>query len=251
MHWDNADGGEQAPEPEQENLKEQEAPEWVWHSLIIRNYVSAYNGGMDGASRRASLRARLEAVERRLDRVERGSRMAATTGETPSPEPLRPWVVDVLAARTGPAWERDETAGSILYAGATTTPGTGPLRWQVERPVPYALDRDWAPAAIVLAAFGHPQRLAILRELLLGARTTQELQRIDGMGTAGQVYHHLRELQAAGLVRAAHRNDYRIPPDRVIPCLVIVSAAEDMVGIQPNPAPDEEGPTSDDRDGSS
>jgi hypothetical protein len=81
-------------------------------------------------------------------------------------------------------------------------------------------------------------RLELVRRLLGGARTAQELAEIPEVGTTGQLYHHLRELQSAGLVTQRRRNDYAVPVDRVIPCLVLVAAAMDRVraGSVPEPA---------------
>jgi hypothetical protein len=58
--------------------------------------------------------------------------------------------------------------------------------------------------------------------LLAGAHTTYELARV----LPGQLYHHLRELRAAGLVVQRRRSDYAVPAGRVIPCLVLVAAAQ-------------------------
>jgi len=88
------------------------------------------------------------------------------------------------------------------------------------------LDADWDTAAEPLAALGHPVRLAVLRGVLTGLHTTSELAALDRLGTTGQLYHHLRQLQAAGWLRSTGRGRYDVPATRVIPLLVIVTAAQ-------------------------
>lgn len=108
-------------------------------------------------------------------------------------------VLDRLAINTGPEFEHDGVAGSVVYGGQTTTPGGGKLAWQAEHPLPDVLGVDLCLAAVVLAALAHPIRLEILRHLLLGAHTLAELHQIPGIGTSGQFHAHLRELHTAGL----------------------------------------------------
>jgi hypothetical protein len=77
----------------------------------------------------------------------------------------------------------------------------------------------------VLAALAQPVRLRLLLAVLNGRHTSAELGQIDGSGTTGQLYHHLRQLVAAGWLRSAGRGQYQIPPERVIPLLVALAAA--------------------------
>jgi len=135
-------------------------------------------------------------------------------------------------------FDEDGVAGSVLFAGTATTPGTAAtpgtattVDWQEEHPLPALLAGSWAEAAGALAALGHPVRLELIRRLLAGAHTTHELAEIPDLGTSGQLYHHLRELQAAGLVIQRRRNDYAVPADRVIPCLVLVAAAQSCAHV--------------------
>lgn len=113
-----------------------------------------------------------------------------------------------------------------MFAGTAPGEDTQAVDWRQEHPVPALLASSWADAAGALAALGHPVRLELIRRLLSGAHTTHELAEIPDLGTSGQLYHHLRELQAAGLVVQRRRNDYAVPADRVIPCLVLVAAAQ-------------------------
>ena len=174
------------------------------------------------------LAARMSDLERRVALLE-GHR-----GERPPPPIVDSetfWALARLAERTGPEFEQNGVAGSLLYAGRATTPGGGELIWQAEHPLPGVLAEGWEEAAAVLAALGSPVRLEIIRRLLLGGETVQELQEIPGLGTSGQLYHHLRDLQAAGLVTQRRRGRYGVAADKVVPALIIIAAAANMGAV--------------------
>jgi DNA-binding transcriptional ArsR family regulator len=183
------------------------------------------------------LAARMSELERRVALLEHGP----GSGQPPRPivDTDTFWALAKLAERTGPEFERDGVAGSLLYAGRATTPGGGELIWQAEHPLPGVLAEGWEDAAAVLAALGNPVRLEIVRRILLGGETVQQLQEIPDLGTSGQLYHHLRDLQSAGLVTQRRRGRYGVAPDKVIPALVIIAAAANMSGV---PAGHEESP---------
>lgn len=143
------------------------------------------------------------------------------------------WAVDVLRHRAGAPFEEGDVAGSLEFAGVANAPGVGTAIWQEEHPLPAMLAGSWADAVGALSALGHPVRLELVRRLLAGAHTTQELSEIPDLGTSGQLYHHLRELQAAGLVMQRRRNHYEVPIDRVILCLVLVAAAKSCAHVGP------------------
>jgi hypothetical protein len=167
------------------------------------------------------LRLRLDELERRVAALEGGTPRA----NVPVPKGERFWALDELQERSGPPYESDRSSGSLVFAGVTTTRGAGSLVWQEEHPLPGVLEADWRPAAVLLSALAHPIRLELLRRLLDGARSTADLQEIPDLGTTGQLYHHLRDLQAAGLVVARSRNHYAVAADKVVPCLIMVTAA--------------------------
>jgi DNA-binding transcriptional ArsR family regulator len=183
-------------------------------------------GPGSGAHGQDDLAARVAELERRVAFLEDGS----GSGQPPRPilDADRFWALARLAERTGPDFERDGVAGSLLYAGRATTPGGGDLIWQEEHPLPGVLAEDWEDAAAVLAALGNPVRLEIVRRILLGGETVQQLQEIPDLGTSGQLYHHLRDLQAAGLVTQRRRGRYGVAADKVVPALVIIAAAASM-----------------------
>jgi DNA-binding transcriptional ArsR family regulator len=182
---------------------------------------------------RDDLAARVSELERRVTLLEDGPK-----GQRPQPAVVdsdRYWALARLAERTGPEFENEGVVGSLLYAGRARTPGGGDLIWQAEHPLPAVLAEGWEDAAGVLAALGHPVRLEILRRLLLGGQTIQELQEIPELGTSGQLYHHLRDLQAAGLVSQRRRGRYGVIPDKVVPSLIIIAAAASMAALTPVP----------------
>jgi len=63
--------------------------------------------------------------------------------------------------------------------------------------------------AAILAALSHPQRIAILAKLLETEATHRLLSKHTGL-KAGPLYHHLRELRAAGLIGPKVRDLYVI-----------------------------------------
>ena len=118
--------------------------------------------------------------------------------------------------------------GAVLLAGSVTMPAGDHYEWQETRPAGDLVDEDWAEVAGSLAALGHPVRLQLLRAALHGARTVADLKAIqppDDGGSSGQIYHHLRQLLAAGWLRPAGRARYTIPPERVVPLLAIYAGA--------------------------
>src|SRR5215469_1015425 len=175
------------------------------------------------------LAARVSELERRVALLEDGHGERAQQRLIVDPDKF--WALARLAERTGPEFDRDGVTGSLLYAGRAATPGGGDLIWQAEHPLPGVMAEGWEEAATVLAALGSPVRLEILRRLLLGGGTVQELQEIPGLGTSGQLYHHLRDLQAAGLVTQRRRGRYGVAADKLVPALIIIAAATNMGAV--------------------
>lgn len=193
----------------------------------------AADGDGDGLRERvAALEARVAALEAQAgERDETAVPVPADSAAAPvaavpvAADPHTFWALDVLRQRSGPEVEVGGYSGSILFAGVLRTPGIPELVWQEERPSAALLRTSWDDVAEVLSALGHPIRLEIVRRLLSGAFTTSDLASIPALGTSGQLYHHLRELQGAGLVVQRRRNHYAVPPDRVIPCLTLIAAS--------------------------
>lgn len=175
----------------------------------------------------SSVPERLEALEERLESLEARLAESATLtrAEPASPastgDPL--WVVHELERRRP---DRPETlAGAVVIAGSVTLPSGAPVMWQEGAGTSGLLEQDWSGLATALGALGHPIRLEILRHVLTGVRATAELAEIDGVGTTGQLYHHLRELRSAGWVTHSGRGTYEVAPSRVVPLLAALTAA--------------------------
>jgi Helix-turn-helix domain len=168
------------------------------------------------AARVADLEKRLAVVESPdgLDRASAASR--AGQGDGTDPETF--WALAGLKARIG-----DRSA--VLFTGSVTLPNAPAYVWQQGVDIESLLETDWDLAADPLGALGHPVRLTVLREVLRGQHTTAEIGSVDGLGTTGQLYHHLRQLLAAGWLRSSGRGRYEVPAARVIPLLVIMAAA--------------------------
>ena len=92
------------------------------------------------------------------------------------------------------------------------------------------LDLPAPPTAEVLAALGHPVRLALVRRLLAGPASAADLQDAAGLSSTGQVYHHLRALTAARVVEQDGRT-FRVPTTGVVPILTMMLAAGDVAGL--------------------
>lgn len=131
-----------------------------------------------------------------------------------------------------------ETAGTVAYVGAAFLAGHEYV-WAGEHPVADLMAADWTAAAGVLESVGSPPRLALLAALVGGPRSRAELQEaLGGESSTGHLYHHLRELQRAGLITQRRRGAYEVVARAVIPLLAILAAALD---ISPGTLADEPG----------
>ncbi|MFJ4528514.1 ArsR/SmtB family transcription factor [Streptomyces nigrescens] len=166
-------------------------------------------------------------LEQRVSELERRLTALEQAADRPAPAPERD-PDDALWALRGLKDQLAELGadnGGVLFTGAVRTPGGQRYEWQYGLITDTVLERDWADAAESFAALGQPVRLRLLREILGGRCTAAELTELDGTGTTGQIYHHLRQLTAAGWLRTAARGRYEVPTDRVVPLLVMLTAA--------------------------
>lgn len=115
--------------------------------------------------------------------------------------------------------------GGVVFAGAVSLPGDRRAEWQYGLTTEVLLDEAWAGRAEAIGALGHPSRLQIVQEVLLGMATVAELSQIEGIATSGQVYHHLRTLIAAGWLQTTSRGRYEVPVTRIVPLLALILAA--------------------------
>lgn len=138
----------------------------------------------------------------------------------------------LMQSRQGPLYEQEGKSGAVIYAGAAHIAGVQ-YSWQMERPVPgllQLLGDEPEMLAHTFAALGSPLRLALLQELLQGPKTSQQLQEALDISSAGQLYHHLRDLLAVGLIQQKSRNLYALPVRNFIPFLVLLATAFDTTG---------------------
>lgn len=160
-----------------------------------------------------------ETLAERVARLE--GRVAALEGAAPAagrPEPAGTfWALDALK-------ERVAEPGAVLFTGSVTLPSGEHYEWQQGHPTGDLMSDDWSQNAETLSALAHPVRLLLLREILQGARTTAELAAHESLGTTGQLYHHLRQLVAAGWLRTTGRGRYSVPGERVVPILTVLAA---------------------------
>ncbi|QNE23124.1 winged helix-turn-helix transcriptional regulator [Kribbella qitaiheensis] len=91
---------------------------------------------------------------------------------------------------------------------------------------PAVLDADWTEWAGALAALGNPVRLTLLQQILRGTSTVNALSEVQGLGTSGQIYHHLRQLTAEGWLHTPSRGVFAVPPPRVVALMTILAALE-------------------------
>ncbi|WP_326737542.1 ArsR/SmtB family transcription factor [Streptomyces sp. NBC_01022] len=185
------------------------------------------------------LEERVSELERRLTELVGGGR-----SDVQRPTGADFWALEGLKQQLSGAGATD---GGVLYAGVVRLPTGERYEWQYGALTERLLDAraldevdghggdaagrdgeagaDWSDAAESFAALGHPMRLRLLREILGGRRTAAELAALDETGTTGQIYHHLRLLTGAGWLHTKGRGRYEVPGARVVPLLVVLTAA--------------------------
>ena len=159
---------------------------------------------------------RLQALEERVAALEQLGRERKDPPATDE--------ADVFWALNG-VRSRHPDPGAVLFAGTATTAAGARYEYQYGLATEHLLDVDWVQFADSLASLGHPVRLTILRAVLGGTETVAGLVEDLGLGTSGQMYHHIHQLTAAGWLTPHARSRYQIPPARVIPLLAILTAA--------------------------
>lgn len=170
---------------------------------------------MDNELSLAELRQAFDVL---TDRVTRLEGQAAWTSVQPPVSPAgRLWALEGLRERRAgdPATE----AGAVLIVGSLTASTGTDVEWQQGAATADLLAMDWSEQAAAFAALAHAVRLELLRHILNGTQATADLAEIDGLGSTGQLHHHLRQLISAGWLRQTGRGTYEVPPQRVVPLL--------------------------------
>ncbi len=126
--------------------------------------------------------------------------------------------------------ETEDGGGSFGYTGKVSL-GCGRAVWQVDVTPERALSLEDRPRIEVLAALAHPVRVDIVRSLLAnGPQPAAALQEAAGLGSTGQLYHHLKALTGSGVVEQDKRGSYRLRTAATVPVLVLLTAASDVAG---------------------
>jgi DNA-binding transcriptional ArsR family regulator len=157
----------------------------------------------------------LAELRRRLERIEEHLASRTDSGSTAVPDSTF-WILEGLRTAPEPV---------VAFAGRVELAEQRPIEWQMGYRSADVLERDWADLAGSLSALGHPARLRLLQLVARGEATTAaELTRIADLGSTGQIYHHLRQLVAAGWLQTRSKGRHVVPPERLVPLLVILSA---------------------------
>ncbi|NYF15571.1 hypothetical protein HDC37_000383 [Microbacterium sp. AK009] len=176
----------------------------------------------------AALAARVAALEaRRSVGPDASGAGPAPSHADPAPglDPDTFWALRGLQSRL--ADHPTTTRGAVMLVGSVRLPGgDGDVVWQQAFGAEGLIASEWTAHATTLAALGHPVRIELLRQVLAGRHTTAELATLDGLGTTGQLHHHLRQLVSAGWVRQSGRGSYEVPATRVVPLLAVIAGSE-------------------------
>lgn len=164
-----------------------------------------------------------EEFETRLSALEETvARLTAARDPMPVPTSDADQMDELLWALNG--LEARAPEGAVLYTGSVQTPAGSVVRWQYAQTGPDLFAEDWSEQAERLAALGNPVRLRILQAVLNGATTAVQLTQEIDAGTSGQVYHHVKDLSAAGWLSSPKRGVFDVPASRVVPLLAILLA---------------------------
>ena len=183
------------------------------------------------ADRLARVEAKLDEQAGRLSALDGGSASATGAGQ-----PQLGRIVGTLPeVDDGPADE----AGAVAYSGSGKF-GPYKVKMRQRQNLAAVLAADPEQVAQVFGALASPVRIQLVRALLGGQKTSQELRGVVDDASAGQLYHHLRELMAAGLVVQPARSVYAIPFSKVVATCVAAVATLDLTTTShqaPPPAP--------------
>ena len=119
--------------------------------------------------------------------------------------------------------------GTAMYAGAGPGPD-GLTALQMVRHWEDIVAAEPAAIATTMSALGNPQRVRIVQALVDRPASTAEIAERLEEPTSGQLFHHLKDLLAAGLIFQPARGMYAVRPQHVVPLLTVISAAMDVSG---------------------
>jgi hypothetical protein len=124
-----------------------------------------------------------------------------------------------------PAAVADES--HVTYSGTGPWCG-GEVRWQIIRGWGNVLAETDGRSAALFSSLSSPSRLRIVGTLMSGQMTTSELARRLDQPSTGQLFHHLKELLAAGVIHQPVRGTYAIRAEHAVPLMAMMCAALDL-----------------------
>lgn len=150
-----------------------------------------------------------------------------------APASLQPVLLQALQTL---AAELKEGGARVLITGICRTP-SGEVRTWYEFFSEEAMEKLLMPEFIrALEALASVERLKLMLALSRGKTGTAELMEDAGL-TQGQFYHHLRVLEASGLVRKKGRDEYEITLHGTSALFTFLAAAAYIFhGLIPKPA---------------
>jgi DNA-binding HxlR family transcriptional regulator len=175
----------------------------------------------------SDLEDRLIALEKQV--VDLQMRLTVIERKSPRPVPGLPPLPTLPALPSSsvdhePLQEREMLQGVLSCEGSVQF-AEQDVHWRQRLALQSIFAASPELLAQLFAALSSPHRVIILRTLCEGPRTSQQLQELLGMGSAGQLYHHLKELLATGLILQRGRSAYTIEPTKVIPvCIALMMA---------------------------
>lgn len=172
----------------------------------------------------AELQAAIRDLQARVEALESRPGPGAGSRRRPGPDL---GLLDALGELAELPADDESPTGALAYAGVARL-GDESLAWQMNHRVSDLLALDEGVLARQLAAIASPLRLRIVRELAAGPLQTHELQGRLDEPSAGQLYHHLRELLSAGLVTQPRRSVYELPARAVIPLFTLIACTYDL-----------------------
>jgi DNA-binding HxlR family transcriptional regulator len=160
---------------------------------------------------------RLTQLEQKMDAL-----LRRLEEQNPERSPAAP--TEAPADRSQPEKEKGGVRGTLAFT-AVLHVGLRRVRMKQEQDLSAVADVEPTSVSRVFAALGSPFRILLLRALLDGPRTSQELQGELDVGPAGQLYHHLKELLAAGLIVQQKRSVYALRDQKAVQvCIALVIA---------------------------
>jgi DNA-binding transcriptional ArsR family regulator len=154
------------------------------------------------------LRQRVDALTTQMETLSRAVEAlqpATPAARRPRPELAGLWkATDAIAQRA----RAREVRGLSSVEGCYIAADEREYRWRRELTADALLAQDDDMVARVLAALGSKQRLLLLKAVLEQPGNAADLIERAGLTSAGQAYHHLNTLAAAGLLRSGDRGQF-------------------------------------------